>query len=395
MRKGLLCLLLAGAAVLGSAFPAAATGVNDVKKQQTETKKQLEKINSSIETMESERKAIRNQLNHLNEELVETILTLEVLETDLENKQVEIELAAEEYEEAKLREEQQYADMKKRIRFMYENGDFDYYSLLSASKNIADFLNKSELVQEVYKYDRELLISYEETKQQVAEWQAVLEEEQDELLSLQEDYEVQKSQLNSEIAAAESEAADFDRQLAGAKEKAKAYRATLQEQTAKIRRLEAEAAAAAAKESATSQSGSLGGKNTGNTGAGSSNSSGSQPSASGSGLGLQIAQYALQFVGNPYVFGGDSLTNGTDCSGFTSQVHRHFGISIPRSSVDQAGSGKEVSVSAVQAGDIIYYGNHVGIYIGNGKIVHASSEKTGIKVSSYTYRTPICARRYW
>jgi cell wall-associated NlpC family hydrolase len=95
------------------------------------------------------------------------------------------------------------------------------------------------------------------------------------------------------------------------------------------------------------------------------------------------------------VYGGTSLTNGIDCSGFTMRVHEHFGISIPRSSVAQANGGKPVPIGSVQPGDIIYYGNHVGIYIGNGQIVHASTAKTGIKISSYTYRTPICARRYW
>ena len=118
-------------------------------------------------------------------------------------------------------------------------------------------------------------------------------------------------------------------------------------------------------------------------------------SASGSGRGLEIANYALRIEGNPYVSGGTSLTNGADCSGFTWAVHKHFGITIPRISRDQAVGGKNVSISAVQAGDIIYYGNHVAIYIGNGKVVHASTRETGIKISNYTYRPPLGVRRYW
>ena len=108
-----------------------------------------------------------------------------------------------------------------------------------------------------------------------------------------------------------------------------------------------------------------------------------------------LVNYALQFVGNPYVSGGTSLTNGADCSGFTWAVHQHFGISIPRQSDAQGRSGKSVSYSDAQAGDIIYYGGHVGIYIGGGRIVRASTPKTGIKVSSANYRPILSVRRYY
>lgn len=121
-----------------------------------------------------------------------------------------------------------------------------------------------------------------------------------------------------------------------------------------------------------------------------------QPLASGDGA--DIAAYAQKFVGNPYVYGGTSLTNGTDCSGFTQSVYAHFGISIPRTSREQATAGKKVSIDSLQEGDLIFYAsngtiNHVAMYIGGGKVVHASNRKEGIKISSYNYRTPYCARR--
>ena len=107
----------------------------------------------------------------------------------------------------------------------------------------------------------------------------------------------------------------------------------------------------------------------------------------------EIVTYALQFVGNPYVYGGTSLTNGADCSGFTMSVFAHFGISTGRSSRDQAAKGKEVAVSAVQPGDLLFYAsgnyiNHVALYIGNGQVIHASTAKSGIKISPSNYRTP-------
>ena len=106
-----------------------------------------------------------------------------------------------------------------------------------------------------------------------------------------------------------------------------------------------------------------------------------------------IVAYAKQFLGNPYVYGGTSLTNGADCSGFTQGVFAHFGITTGRSSRDQAAKGKEISLSAIQPGDLLFYAsgsyiNHVAIYIGNGQIIHSSNPTTGITITKYNYRTP-------
>lgn len=106
-----------------------------------------------------------------------------------------------------------------------------------------------------------------------------------------------------------------------------------------------------------------------------------------------VANYACQFVGNPYVYGGTSLTNGADCSGFVMSVYAAFGIGLPHSSSAMRGCGYEVSLSQAQPGDIVCYSGHVGIYIGNGTIVHASTPSSGITYSSVNYRTPICVRR--
>ena len=125
----------------------------------------------------------------------------------------------------------------------------------------------------------------------------------------------------------------------------------------------------------------------------SESSSSSSGGGGGSARGQEIANFACQFVGNPYVAGGTSLTEGCDCSGFTSAVYSNFGISLPRTSGSQAGYGREVSYSEAAPGDIIYYGGHVGIYIGNGLIVHASTPATGIKITNALYRSIISVRR--
>ena len=123
-------------------------------------------------------------------------------------------------------------------------------------------------------------------------------------------------------------------------------------------------------------------------------------SASDSSLGQQIADYAVQFVGNPYVYGGTSLTNGTDCSGFTMSVMANFGIGLARTAADQAYGGTSVAISDIQPGDLLFYSDgsgisHVALYIGGGQIVHAATESQGIIISNYNYDAPVCAARYW
>lgn len=188
-----------------------------------------------------------------------------------------------------------------------------------------------------------------------------------------------------------------------AEEAAKKAEAERLEQLARDKEAERQrqaAANAAANSNKSNSSKDSSSSNSGSSNSSSSNSSSSNNSASGSGSGSTIANYALNFVGNPYVWGGTSLTNGADCSGFVQSVYAHFGYSIPRTSRDQASSaGYEVSINNVQPGDLIFYTNssgtinHVAMYIGNGKVVNASTSRTGIKVSSYNYRSPYKVKR--
>lgn len=151
----------------------------------------------------------------------------------------------------------------------------------------------------------------------------------------------------------------------------------------------------------TSNTGTTSGSTTGSTQT-TKKASVSASSSGSSATGSRIVSYAQQFVGNPYRYGGNSLTSGIDCSGFTQQIMAKFGYSISRTSSSQSGDGRAVSTSNLRAGDLVFYGDggsidHVALYIGGGQVVHASNSapypRGGIKISNVNYRTPICARR--
>lgn len=151
----------------------------------------------------------------------------------------------------------------------------------------------------------------------------------------------------------------------------------------------------------TSNTGTTSGSTTGSTQT-TKKASVSVSSSGSSATGSRIVSYAQQFVGNPYRYGGNSLTSGIDCSGFTQQIMAKFGYSISRTSSSQSGDGRAVSTSNLRAGDLVFYGDggsidHVALYIGGGQVVYASNSapypRGGIKISNVNYRTPICARR--
>ena len=390
------------------------------KKKEAEGK--LSSVNKDIENISEEQEAVEAEIEELDAQLVDLLLSVSLLESDIKNKEQEIEKTRQELEEAKQRVSSQEAAMARRIKFMYERGSSTYLELFLESKSMAEAVNKSEYSEKLYKYDRLMLERYRMAREDVENKEIQLEEELSELEEIKDDLNAQKEELDALIAEKQETAENFSAQLSKAKAKAGEYKNQISQQSDNLKKLnqaEAEkvaeearkkaeeearkkAEAAAARKRAEEESGNS------DDGEGSSSSDddsesseteskprGTSVRATGSGTGTDIANYALQFVGCPYVPGGTSLTNGCDCSGFTQGVYSHFGIGIPRSSYAQSAGGTEVSFDEAQAGDIIYYGGHVGIYIGNNQIVHASTVATGIKISSAFYRSIVTVRRYW
>lgn len=377
-----------------------ATTITDIQNQITEHENQLEEITEQISALEDEQDLIEEMISDLNAEIINTMTSIGMKEdeialkeeelagkqTELVDKQAEIEKTQQAYEEAKAREEQQYADMLIRIRAIYENGTYTYLGMFLQGEGLGDLLNRMDYVERVYAYDRLKLEEYENTKNQVHDlWdqlelekeqleneKAGLEEQKVQLEADRTSLAAQKTELDSMLAKKKKESANFQTEIKRYEQEAAAARALLKQEKQQLQQMQA--AQNAGNYTPTSYTSII-------------------DKATGSTLGKNIAKYACQYIGNPYVYGGTSLTKGADCSGFTFRVYKDFGYSLPRTSREQRSAGKGVEYKDAQPGDLICYDGHVGMYIGGGKIVHASSAKTGIKVSNATYRKILAVRR--
>ena len=444
MRKRGILLFMALALTVLPAMNTWAVTKSEAQEQKKAAQKGLDAVNSNINSIEENKEAVEEEITEIDAQLVDLLLTVDLISDDINSKQAAIDEAQAEYEVAKSQEEEQYASMKRRIKFMYEKGEKKYIEMFLQSESIADIVNKSDYVELLYEYDRQMLLNYQATKEEEARIREKLEDEKSELVEMQNEYVSESEHLQELIDQKRSTLANFEAELSAARKKASEYQTQIKKQTAVLKEIEAAEAKKKAEEEArkrkeaeakkkaeeeakrkaeeegkkkeqdsenkengeeNTQGENQTEENTGNNdntetppeetpSAPEETSPPKEPASPGdSGKGREIADFACRYVGNPYVSGGTSLTNGADCSGFTWAVYNNFGYSLPRSSYSQSTYGREVSYSEAQPGDIIYYGGHVGIYIGGGKIVHASTAATGIKISNALYRSIITVRR--
>ena len=400
MKKRLLATVLAAVMIISGTQMAGATSLSQARSQKNQAQNKLDSVNSQIADIESQQSSLQSEIDKVDSDLVDVLVSLDLISDQIDQKKVELAQAESDLAAAKEKEAEQYDAMKNRIRYMYENGDSSFLDAFVGAQSFADVLNKVENFSKVYDYDRNLLVEYQNTKTEVANLVTQVEEEKKDLEENQATYQEQQKNLEEMKAQKSSQMSDFENQLAQAQSLAAQYKQTVAEQNAIIAQKLAEAQ--------TVKTSTAGVSNVANNNSSSSSkseskkssdsdsessSSDSSSSSSGSGSGSAVASYGCQFVGNPYVWGGESLTNGADCSGFVKSVYGHFGVSLPHSSGALTGVGRAVSTSDMQPGDIVCYSGHVAIYIGGGQIVHASSPSTGIKIGPVNYGKSIIAVR--
>lgn len=416
-----------------------ANKIDELKQQNEQDQEQLDDIGDKLDELTEEQSGVDKEITALSDQIAEIMASISILEEEIEQKKADIVQAQQDLENAKKEEATQYDTMKARIEVMYESGDSTYLDILFSSNSMEDLLNKADYVEKMHQYDRKVYEDYQAARHRVEDLKEALEQEESELEAAQGELQEEMNGMEESRAELEAISADYAVQISRAKNQAEVYKARIKQQNAQIKKLEEEerkrreeeerkrreeeerkkreeeerkrreeeerkkreeeakknAAGDAAADNNTQNDKEPEESKTEESKTASKNQASTDAiaTASGSAKGKEIANYACQFIGNPYVSGGTSLTKGTDCSGFTQSVYKQFGYSLPRNSYSQRSAGKQVSYAEAQPGDIICYAGHVAIYIGNGKIVHASTPKSGIKISNALYRDIISVRR--
>ena len=356
---------------------------------------------------ENEKQTKESSVSDLQSQLEQVMAKMADLETKLIAKGEEIQKASKELQQAEEKSAKQYEDMKLRIKYMYEAGDTELEKFINA-ESAGDALNKAEYVQAVYTYDRDKLQEYVDTKKEIENLKTTLEKDKASLEKMNTELNVKKETLTTTI---QTKQAEEQQVLAAAQAVAKKRQAegkaektdnpekeettpvqpdgSVQEQVSVEPETPSEPQTPAQPETPSEPQAPAEPETPSEPQTPAEPETPSEPQTpaepenpeENQSAAQQIVSAAYSFLGIPYVWGG-TTTAGFDCSGMVQAAHAAAGISIPRVSWDQGTAGVEVSASEALPGDIVYYGWHVGIYIGNGQMIHAPEEGDVVKIST-------------
>ncbi|MGN0362796.1 MAG: NlpC/P60 family protein [Bilifractor sp.] len=443
-------------AVIGLIIALAASPVVPVSADETTTATSESSLNSSIDELETQKQELLGQIDDLEAQLVTTVAEINSVNSKLDSLASDIEQTKTDLASATADRDTQHEAMKKRIQYIYEKGgDAGWIKVFLEDGDLNAWLNSKDYTSTLYKYDRDQLQSYADSVTKVTNLQQQQNDQEAQLQKNKDTLTSDKARLETLIAQMKDQYSDADARIADAYQKAEQYQALIDQQNQYISQVVAiqssgsdtttDAEAGQSSDTGTASSAASGSSASAASSAaasdnasaytasdnGSSASTGStttdaaasaaieqaaQQLAASTGTDVSTARqaaqqayqatgststasgsallaYAQQFLGNPYVYGGNSLTNGIDCSGFVQQVYSHFGINTARTSWDIENDGTEVSYSDVQVGDVICYDGHVGIYAGNGQIINAANEAQGITYTNADYDNIVTVRR--
>lgn len=339
----------------------------DAENKKEQANKELENIGNKIDQLKENQLSLNDDINTTRKKLNNLLALQEELAAEINATQKEIEETQKELEAAQEDLDEQYEAMVLRIQYMYQNSAEDsLWEAILKADGLADLLNRVEYISQVHKTDRELMDEYQAAVDMVFAQREALVAQMEMLVAKEEIYIGQQAEIETALASLNELKAEYAAQITAMNKQTSQLKATIAEQekiiAAEIKRKEEEEKRRQEEEKKKQEE-----------------------ALKNSVRGKDIVDFARKYVGNPYVWGGNSLTKGCDCSGFVHLVYKHFGFNLPRYSMSflNVGTKVEPKLSALKPGDIIIYNKkngigHVAIYIGDGKIVEAQSSDKGI-----------------